>query len=172
MTLTVLLAFIAIMVISGAAFGAGVRRVYERGGPSQVKLLLIQGTVAAAGVLLPYYLFVYSGHVSPWRYWVGPWLITITVGLLPVAITIAVATLTLLPSQSSPATSDLAIAPGVLLAVVPVALGFFGSIFVRGAFWFTVPIEVAIAGLWGVTVFAVGLVRTGGRQPDAPTAGV
>lgn len=169
MILEALLGIIGVVSLVGAGFGATVRRAYVVGGPPLVKRVLVQSTIAAAALLLPYYLFVYQyGRIAPWRYWLVPWLLTVALGLLPLALGVTGMTLRLLPGPDSPRTSALIVVPALVLILLTSVLGLLGSVFVRGAFWFTLPIEFAIAGLWAVTVLVVGMLMTRGGIANAP----
>ena len=171
MILGAFLGISCVVSLVGAVFGTTVRRAYIVGGQPLVKRVLAQGTIAAAALLLPYYLFVYHyGHIAPWRYWVVPWLLTVALGLLPLAFSVTAMTLRLLPSPDSPRTPTLIVTPALVLIILTSVLGLGGSVFVRGAFWFTLPIEFAIAGLWALTVLVVGMLMTRHGSPNAPIA--
>ena len=170
MILGALLATICIVALVGAIFGATVRRAYMVGGQPLVKRVLIHGMTAAAALLLPYYLFVYRyGHIAPWRYWLVPWLLTVAAGLLPLALSVTAMTLRLLPGAGSARAPGLVVTPALVLILLTFVLGLGGSVFVRGAVWFTLPVEFAIAGLWALTALAIVLLRTRRRPPGAPT---
>ena len=171
MILGALLGIMCVVALVGAIFGATVRRAYMVGGRPLVKRVLIHGMTAAAALLLPYYLFVYRyGRITPWRYWLVPWLLSVALGLLPLALSVTALTLRLLPSEGSARTPSLIVIPALVLVLLTFVLGLGGSVLIKGAIWFTLPVEFAIAGLWALAVIAAGVLLTRHRSADVPGA--